>query len=137
MSPADVTLEKTLPNSIESECAVLGAIILDHKAIFPATEVLTIEDFYLEGHREIFRAMLALAEDETSIDLITLREELRRCGKEEAAGGSAYIASLTDGLLHGLNVGHYSKIVREKATARQLTAMPYRARCCWLTGRNC
>ena len=78
---ADVTLEKTLPNSIESERAVLGAIILDHKAIFPATEVLTAEDFYLEGHREILRAMLALAEEETSIDLFTLREELRRCGK--------------------------------------------------------
>ncbi len=65
---ADVTLEKTLPNSIESERAVLGAIILDHKAIFPATEILTAEDFHLEGHREIFRAMLALAEEETSID---------------------------------------------------------------------
>ena len=87
MSPSDVTLERTLPNSIESERAVLGAIILDHKAIFPATEVLTAEDFYLEGHREIFRAMLALAEEETSIDLFTLQEELRRRGKEEAAGG--------------------------------------------------
>ena len=42
MSPADVTLEKTLPNSIECERAVLGAIILDHKAIFPATEVLLV-----------------------------------------------------------------------------------------------
>lgn len=80
MSPSDVTLERTLPNSIESERAVLGAIILDRKAIFPATEVLTVDDFYLEGHREIFRAMLTLAEDETSIDLITLREELRRRG---------------------------------------------------------
>ena len=58
-SGSDVTLERTLPNSIESERAVLGAIILGHKAILPATEVLTAEDFYLEGHREIFRAMLA------------------------------------------------------------------------------
>ena len=69
MSPADVTLEKTLPNSVDSERAVLGAILLDHKAIFPATEVLTAADFYLEAHREIFRAMLGLAEEETSIDL--------------------------------------------------------------------
>ena len=33
MSPADITLEKTLPNSIDSERAVLGAILLDEKAI--------------------------------------------------------------------------------------------------------
>jgi replicative DNA helicase len=129
MSPADVTLEKTLPNSIESERAVIGAIILDHKAIFPATEVLTVEDFYLEGHREIFRAMLALAEEETSIDLFTLREELRRRGKEEAAGGPAYVASLTDGLPSGLNVRHYAKTVREKATARQLIQLSNELMC--------
>lgn len=34
------------------------------RAIFPATEVPTADDFYLESHREIFRAMLALAEVE-------------------------------------------------------------------------
>jgi hypothetical protein len=72
MPGGNITFEKTLPNSVESERAVLGAIILNHNAIFPATEVLTAEDFYLEGHREIFRAMLALAEEETSIDLFAL-----------------------------------------------------------------
>ena len=81
MAPADVTLEKTLPNSLESERAVLGAILLDEKAIFAATEALTTDDFYLEAHREIFRAMLSLAEEEISIDLVTLREELRRRNK--------------------------------------------------------
>ncbi len=44
--------------------------------------------------------MLAfLAEEEISIDYFTLCEELRRRDKEELAGGTAYIASLTDGLL--------------------------------------
>ncbi len=43
MAPADITLEKTLPNSLESERAVLGAILVDEKAIFVATEALTAE----------------------------------------------------------------------------------------------
>jgi replicative DNA helicase len=120
MPGGNITLEKTLPNSIESERAVLGAVLLDDRAIFPASEILTADDFYLESHREIFRAMLALSEEETSIDIFTLREELRRRDKEEAAGGPAYLASLTDGLLRGLNVGHYARTVREKATSRQL-----------------
>jgi replicative DNA helicase len=84
---ADFTLEKTLPNSVESERAVLGAIILDEKTVFAATEVLTADDFYLEAHRGIFRAMLSLIEEEISIDLITLREELRRRDKEESDSG--------------------------------------------------
>ncbi len=47
MVTSDITLEKTLPNSVESERSVLGAILLDDKAIFAATEILTAEDFYL------------------------------------------------------------------------------------------
>jgi replicative DNA helicase len=37
------------------------------QAIFSVSEILTAEDLYLEAHREIFRAMLALAEEKTSM----------------------------------------------------------------------
>jgi replicative DNA helicase len=120
MSPADISLEKVMPHSLESERAVLGAIILDDKAIFAAAGLVSYEDFYLERHREIFKAMIALSEEETSIDFFTLREEIGRCNKEEETGGAAYIASLTDGLPRALNVKHYAKTVREKSTFRQL-----------------
>jgi replicative DNA helicase len=72
----DITLDKTLPHSIDSERAVLGAILLDDKAIFAASEVLAVDDFYLEAHREIFKVMLSLFQEESSIDFFTLREEL-------------------------------------------------------------
>jgi replicative DNA helicase len=120
MPGGNITLEKTLPNSVESERAVLGAILLNEKAIFAAAEVLTADDFYLEAHREIFRAMLALAEEESSIDHFTLIEELRRRNKEDVAGGHIYLANLTAGLPRATNVAHYAKTVREKATSRQL-----------------
>jgi replicative DNA helicase len=120
MASADVSLEKTMPNSVESERAVLGAILLDEKAIFAAAEILTSEDFYLEAPRQIFRAMLALAQEEISIDYFTLGEELRRRDKEEPAGGIAYLASLTDGLPRCTNTAHSARTVREKSTARQL-----------------
>jgi replicative DNA helicase len=125
----DVTLERTLPSSLDSERAVLGAIILGDKAIFPAMEILTADDFYLEAHREIFRAMLALAEEESSVDHFTLREELRRRNKEEAAGGPAYLVTPTDGLPRALNVEHYARTVKEKATSRQLIQLSNEAMC--------
>ncbi len=116
----EISLERCLPSALESERAVLGAVLLDEKSIFPATEILKIEDFYLESHREIFRAILSLVEEETSIDLVTLREELRRRNKEESVGGVSYLLSLTDGLPRGTNVGHYAKTVREKAALRKM-----------------
>jgi replicative DNA helicase len=52
--------------------------------------------------------------------IFTLREEQRRRGREEQAGGPACLASLTDGLPSRLNVGHYARTAREKASLRQL-----------------
>ena len=54
---SDITLERTLPNNLEAERSILGAILLDDKAMFTAQELLRKEDFYLEGHRRIFEKM--------------------------------------------------------------------------------
>lgn len=118
--PTDISLEKTLPCNLEAERSVLGAILLDDKAIHSAVEVLRKEDFYLESHRRIFEKMFALTADGSAIDLITLKEELQRSDELESAGGAAYLASLTDGLPRAINIEHYAQIVKGKALLRRL-----------------
>jgi hypothetical protein len=44
LPPADITLERTMPFSAESERAVLGAILLNEKAFSTAAEFLVTED---------------------------------------------------------------------------------------------
>ena len=45
----DQLLERPLPNSAESERAILGAIILDNGLINQAIELLKTEDFYTQA----------------------------------------------------------------------------------------
>jgi len=116
----DISLERTLPNNLEAERSILGAILLDDKAMFTVLETLRTEDFYLESHRRIFEKMYALTASSRAIDLVTLKNELQRSDELESAGGSAYLASLTDGLPRAVNVEHYAQIVKEKATLRRL-----------------
>ncbi len=118
--PSDVTLEKTLPHNLEAERSILGAILLDDKAVYPVLEMLRLDDFYLEGHRRIFEKMIALTNRSHPIDLVTLKDELQRSGELELAGGPAYLAGLTDGLPRAVNVEHYARIVREKSVLRRL-----------------
>jgi replicative DNA helicase len=118
--PSDISLEKTLPNNLEAERSILGAILLDDKAIYSVLETLRLDDFYLEGHRRIFEKMTSLTNSSRPIDLITLKDELQRSDELDRAGGAAYLASLTDGLPRAVNVEHYARIVREKATLRRL-----------------
>ena len=116
----DVTLERKLPHNPDAERSVLGAILLDNQAFHPAIEVLGAEDFFLDSHRRIFTRMIELSESSRPIDLITLHEELERAGELEAAGGSAYLGSLVDGVPRVTNVEHYARIVKEKALLRNL-----------------
>ena len=74
----DLLTSKIPPHSLEAERAVLGAILLERESLPKAIELLKPADFYKEGHRKIFDAMLALFERNEPVDLLTISEELRR-----------------------------------------------------------
>lgn len=109
-----------LPASEESERAILGAVLLDNSAFNQAAEMLTADEFFLESHRQIFRAMCRMSDKNVGIDLFTLFEELTRDGGADRVGGASYLSSLTDGLPRFSNVEHYAHIVMDKARRRSL-----------------
>src|SRR5690242_19319471 len=119
-STADTYVGRSAPWSQEAEQAVLGAMLLDQDAALRAAELVDDTMFYREGHRRLFRAMLALTERRVVIDHITLRDELLRRGDLEAAGGLEYLAELVDAVPTAANLEFHAKIVRDKALLRRL-----------------
>ncbi len=120
MADTIATAERTLPHNLEAERSVLGAILVHNDAFNTAAQVIDGRDFYRDAHRRIFDRMVTLNERGEAIDFITLKEELSRGGEIEDVGGPAYIASLVDGVPRATNVEYYAKIVKEKATLRNL-----------------
>jgi replicative DNA helicase len=118
--PETAVAERTLPHNLEAERSVLGAILLHNDAFNLAAEVIDSADFYRDAHRRIFDKMVKLVERGDAIDLVTLKEELGRSGEIEEVGGPAYIAALVDGVPRSTNVEHYARIIKEKATLRNL-----------------
>ncbi len=117
---SDTTIERPLPQNLEAERSILGAVLLDNHALNTAVEKLRSEDFFLPQHRRIFERMIHLGEKQQAIDTVTLMEDLTRRGELEAAGGVAYLSQLADGLPRLTNVEHYARIVKEKAVLRSL-----------------
>lgn len=107
------------PTSIHAELTILGACLLEPLAYYEAADVLTTADFALMSHRQIFGAMMRLAEDGEPLDLITVGRELERTKEKDSVGGPAYLASLTEGLPRKLSISNYVRIVREKAIYRE------------------
>jgi replicative DNA helicase len=118
--PPEVTLERPLPQNLDAERSVLGAILLDNHALNMAVEKLKPEDFFFDPHRRIFNLMIQLGESQQAIDLVTLADLLHRRGELEAAGGHAYIAQLIDGVPRISHLEHYARIVKEKSLLRGL-----------------
>src|SRR5712672_2529148 len=112
--------DRTLPHNLEAERSVLGAILLHNDAFNLAAEVIDAGDFFRDAHRRIFDKMVKLSERGDAIDLVTLKEELGRAGEIDEVGGPAYIAALVDGVPRSTNVEHYARIIKEKATLRNL-----------------
>lgn len=109
------------PHNIEAEQACLGACLIDAEALDRISEVLTGEDdFYRDSHREIYGAMIRLAERNFNIDLITVCKELGDLGKLELVGGAPYLDSMVNMVGSSAHAKAYARIVTETATERRL-----------------
>lgn len=114
------------PQNTEAEQSVLGSILLDSSALVSAMDILQPDDFYRDAHRQIYQAILALSDRGEPVDMITLCEELNRRGSLEAVGGVAYISTLANYVPSAANIEHYARIVKEKATLRDLISAAQR-----------
>jgi replicative DNA helicase len=108
------------PQAVEVEQAVLGAMMLEQRAIVRAIEILDESCFYHAPHSRIFTAMIDLFEQGTPVDQLTLTEELKRRGQLDDVGGVVYLAKLGAEVATTANIDFHARIVLEKALSRKL-----------------
>ncbi|MCQ2573056.1 MAG: replicative DNA helicase [Treponema sp.] len=108
------------PHSIEAEQAVLGALLLDWGTMGEVINYLRPERFYSLQNQVIYEGLLSLFKQNIHGDILALVNELTKLGKLEQAGGTAYIASLTDTVPSSANIEYYAKIVMDRSTRRDL-----------------
>jgi replicative DNA helicase len=120
MAPKTSDSLKVPPHDLEAEKSVLGAILIDPSAINLVFEFLRPEHFYSPEHQLIFSAMLSQFEKQEPIDLITLRNELKKQGTLKKIGGAAYLSDLINTVPTAAYIEHYGHIVKDHHTKRRL-----------------
>lgn len=107
--------------SVTSEQSLIGGLLLEPYRLDDLP--CDADDFYRFEHKEIFKAMLALADKGQSIDIITVAEYLDAQGILNEIGGIAYIGELLNNSAGGANVKQYAQIIKDKALIRELIAI--------------
>ena len=116
----DDLLRRVPPHNEEAEQAVLSGVCLRPDLLQELVDQLRPVDFYVPAHRIIFGAFVALCEQNTPVDEVTVFDWLVSHSQLEAAGGAAYLGELSRAVVSGANAVHWAKIVRDKAMQRAL-----------------
>ncbi|HSX05036.1 MAG TPA: replicative DNA helicase [Candidatus Saccharimonadales bacterium] len=111
---------QTPPQNTEAEASLLGAILIDADAIVKIADSISVQDFYDPRHARIYEALLALYEKRSSIDVLTLADQLKGTGFLDMVGGPAYLTELTNYVPTAAHVEQYADIVAQKALRRRL-----------------
>ena len=113
-------MNREIPNNIEAEQSVLGAMLLSKYALQKAIETLTKDSFYLDKHAKIFEALKSLTAKEVALDITTLTTELKDNGTLNAIGGVEYLTEIIDSTPTAANIDYYLRIVEDKSILRNL-----------------
>ena len=108
------------PQSIPSEQAVLGSLMLRKDAMHEVEDMITSDSFYVEKNKKIFQAMLDLSVKNEPIDMLSLSTKLSEQKLLEAVGGNQYLAEIVNVVPSSANVKHYADIVQKKYVLRSL-----------------
>ncbi len=120
MKQSDSGMLRLLPQSVEAEEAVLGAILVNPVSLGKIVEFIKPESFYKPAHKVIFESVLELFKKNEPIDIVTVSEHLRNKDELESAGGRAYINDLALNVVTTANIEFYAKIIQEKEIKRAL-----------------
>jgi|TARA_B100000945_G_scaffold98469_1_gene77135 replicative DNA helicase len=117
---ADKNKTRQSPYSLSAEKAVLGCLLINKDAIHKTIHSLSINAFYDEAHKIIYKAICNMFEDGQIVDSVTITDYLKKNKNLKQVGDSYYISGLIEDAPSSENVDYYSDIVKQKYTLRTI-----------------
>lgn len=108
------------PQALDVERTVLASMLITPALVPVALSRLADDCFYETRNRKIFLCVKGMAARAIPVDVVSLADELKRCGELEAVGAEPYLSELAGNIATTANVESHCKILVEKAQRRRL-----------------
>ncbi len=108
------------PCNIQSEQALLGALMIAPETISNVRATIERDDFYRRDHQLIYAAICDAHESGRSYDAVTLGDWFSEQGQSELIAGGAYLVELASTTPSAANISAYADIVRQASIKRKL-----------------
>lgn len=116
-------IQNILPNAVDLEKAVLGAMLIDYDTVGDVLEVLNEDSFYKTENKIIFNAISEVYNDDSSVDLLTVNDQLNKKELIEKAGGVKYLVELSQMVASTAHTDRHIRIIQQKYIQRQVIAL--------------
>lgn len=112
--------KKMPPVNREAEQAVIGSMLMERDAIIQVADILTKDDFYNSIYGLLFEAILALYNEGSPVDLLSVSAKLKEMGAPDEIYKLEFIGEIISAVPTAVHAEHYAKIVQDMATMRKM-----------------
>lgn len=116
----EALIRRVMPNSVETEQAVISSILLDKDVMSDVADILVAEDFYHSEYRTIYQAMSKIYSENRPVDLVTVLEELKTMNVPPEICSLDFMRDISNVVPTSVNAKQYARIVKEKSILRNV-----------------
>jgi len=114
---------RELPQNIEAEAALLGALMIDNRLVGDVQMVLKSHHFFEDIHGRVFDAILRMADKNMVANPVTLRPLFDQDEAMRTLGGTGYLAKLTGSGAALIGARDFAKQIYDLALLRELVTV--------------
>ena len=118
------TAPQSLPQNVEAEAALLGALMIDNRLVEDVQLKLRPDHFYEPLHGRIYEAILRMTDANRIANPVTLRPLFDSDESIKEVGGPAYLAQLTGSGAAVIGARDFAQQIYDLALLRELVAEP-------------
>ncbi len=114
---------RTLPHNLEAEQGLLGALLVDNRAMEKIGDFMKAEHFFIPAHRRIFQAIAIMIERGQTASPVTLKAYFEQDEGLTGVGGAEYLAELAASVITVINTEDYGRTVYDLHLRRELITL--------------
>ena len=111
---------RMLPHNMEAEQGLLGALLVDNRAMERIGDFLRQDHFFIPAHKRIYAAIEKLIERGQSASPVTLKGFFEKDEGLAGVGGAQYLAELAASVITVINTEDYGRTIYDLHLRREL-----------------
>ena len=114
---------RILPHNQEAEQGLLGALLIDNRAIEKVADFLKAQHFFLPAHQRIYDSIARLIDRGQNASPVTLKNYFEKDEDLKDIGGAQYLTDLAGSVISIINAEDYARSIYDLHLRRELIAL--------------